>query len=171
MLGSGIHKHIIRGQSLQRRGHHVSEDCIAQSGMAVWGRNTLALTPEFGPRVMYMGLLNTLDLESDSPEDRPEIKKYNPCEACGFDCVAACPGKAFDEKGRVMSHRCVRASQPNDVGNFMRFALEILQKPAMDEKLEMLRSPRLFRHLQYLQFFIHYDCDVCTRRCPGGRPA
>ena len=38
-----------------------------QSGLAVWGKNTLALTREFGPRVMFLGLLNSLDLESDSP--------------------------------------------------------------------------------------------------------
>ena len=36
-----------------------------QSGLAVWGKNTLALTQEFGPRVMFLGLLNSLDLESD----------------------------------------------------------------------------------------------------------
>ena len=133
-----------------------------QSGMAVWGRNTLALTPEYGARVMYIGLLNTLDLESDKP-----LEGYDPCSGCDFDCVGSCPGNAFTDEGRVLSHRCVRTSQPNDVGNFMRFFFEIMGKPTMEEKMEMIRGPRLFRHLQYLQFFIHYHCDICTRRCPG----
>ena len=132
-----------------------------QSGLAVWGKNTLALTREFGPRVMFLGLLNSLDLESDSP-----IKGYDPCRTCGYDCRSTCPGKAFTEEGRVLSHRCVRVSQPNDVGNFMRFMMEMAEKPSMQERLEMIKSPRFFRHMQYLQFFIHYHCDNCTRHCP-----
>jgi len=133
-----------------------------QSGLAVWGKNTLALTREFGPRVMFLGLLNSLNLESDPP-----INGYDPCSTCNCDCRSTCPGKAFTEEGRVLSHRCVRVSQPNDVGNFMRFMMEVAEKPSMGERLEMIKSPRFFRHMQYLQFFIHYQCDNCTRYCPG----
>jgi hypothetical protein len=48
----------------------------------------------------------------------------------------------------------------------MRFLIDMAEKPSMDERLEMMKSPRFFRHLQYLQFFIHYRCDNCTRHCP-----
>jgi len=133
-----------------------------QSGLAVWGKNTLALTREFGPRVMYLGLLNSLDLESDQP-----ITGYDPCSACRHDCRSTCPGKAFTEDGRVLSHRCVKVSQPDDVGNFMRYLMEMAGKPSLAERLEMIKTPRFFRHMQYLQFFIHYHCDNCTRYCPG----
>jgi len=133
-----------------------------QSGLAVWGKNTLALTREFGPRVMFLGLLNSLDLESDSP-----ISGYDPCSTCRYDCQSTCPGKAFTEEGHVLSHRCVRVSQPDDVGNFMRFLMEMAAKLSVEERLEMIKSPRFFRHMQYLQFFIHYHCDNCTRYCPG----
>jgi len=67
-----------------------------QSGLAVWGKNTLALTPEFGPRIMLLGLLNSLDLDSD-----PLNKDYDPCSFCRYDCRSTCPGKAFTEDGRV----------------------------------------------------------------------
>jgi len=133
-----------------------------QSGLAVWGKNTLALTREYGPRVMFLALLNSLDLESD-----PRIHDYDPCSTCQFDCRSTCPGKAFTEEGRVLSHRCVRVSQPNDVGNFMRFMMEMAEKPSMAERVEMIKSPRFFRYMQYLQFFIHYHCDNCTRYCPA----
>jgi epoxyqueuosine reductase QueG len=133
-----------------------------QSGLAVWGKNTLALTREFGPRVMFLGLLNSLDLKSDPPMDG-----YDPCSSCKYDCRSTCPGKAFTEEGRVLSHRCVKVSQPDDVGNFMRFLMEMAEKPSTNERLEMIRSPRFFRHMQYLQFFIHYHCDNCLRYCPG----
>lgn len=78
-----------------------------QSGLAVWGKNTLALTREFGPRVMFLGLLNSLHLDSDPP-----INRYDPCSTCHYDCRSTCPAKAFTEEGRVLSHRCVRVSQP-----------------------------------------------------------
>ena len=133
-----------------------------QSGLAVWGKNTLALTKEYGPRVMFLGLLNSLDLESDQP-----INGYDPCRTCQYDCRSTCPGKAFTEEGRVLSHRCVKVSQPNDVGSFMRFLIDMAGKPSMQERLEMIKSPRFFRHMQYLQFFIHYHCDNCLRYCPG----
>ena len=54
-----------------------------QSGMAVWGKNTLALTREYGPRVMFLGLLNSLDLESDPP-----IEGYDPCSLLSDNAVA-----------------------------------------------------------------------------------
>jgi epoxyqueuosine reductase QueG len=133
-----------------------------QSGLAVWGKNTLALTREFGPRVMFLGLLNSLDLESDAP-----IRGYDPCASCNYDCRGTCPGKAFTEEGRVLSHRCVRVSQPDDVGNFTRYLIEMAKKPTQEERVEMMKTPTFFRHLQYLQFFIHYHCDNCTKHCPG----
>jgi hypothetical protein len=45
--------------------------------------------------------------------------------------------------------------------------MEMAEKPSMAERIEMIKSPRFFRHMQYLQFFIHYHCDNCTRHCPG----
>ncbi len=135
-----------------------------QCGMAVWGKNTLALTPEFGPRVMFMGLLTTFDIPTDKP--KKELKKYTPCQLCNFDCTSACPGNAFAENGKVISHRCVKTSQPDDVGNFMRYAIEIINEHNVEKRMSMINSSRFFRHLQYLQFFIHYHCDVCLRQCP-----
>jgi epoxyqueuosine reductase len=132
-----------------------------QSGLAVWGRNTLALTKEFGPRVMFLGLLTSLDLESDPP-----LMGYDPCAHCEYDCRSSCPANAFIEDGRVLSHRCVKVSQPNDVGNFVRFLVEMAEKPSWEKRLEMIKSPRFFRHLQFLQSFVHYHCHNCTRYCP-----
>jgi len=84
---------------------------------------------------MFLGLLNSLDLESDAPSNG-----YDPCNTCGYDCRTTCPGKAFTEEGRVLSHRCVKVSQPNDVGNFMRYLIDMAGKPSMQERLEMIKS-------------------------------
>ena len=133
-----------------------------QSGLAVWGRNTLALTKEFGPRVVFLGLLTSLDLDQITP-----LIGYDPCAHCEYDCRSNCPSNAFTEDGRVLSHRCVKVSQPNDVGNFVRFLVEMAEKPSWEKRLEMIKSPRFFRHLQFLQSFVHYHCHNCTRYCPA----
>lgn len=134
-----------------------------QSGLAVWGRNTLALTPQFGAKVLFSGLLTSLDLETDPPLS----VNYDPCSRCSFPCREACPGNAFTEDGRVLHHRCVRWSQKYDHGSFMRFLTEIADKPTMEERKEMLRSARFFNLMQYLQGYIYYECMECTKICPS----
>jgi epoxyqueuosine reductase QueG len=135
-----------------------------QCGLAVWGKNTLALTKEFGPRVGFIGLLNEIDIESDLP-----ITDYDPCKECSFHCWEKCPGGAFTEDGKVLSHRCVKYSQPYDVGNFMRYLLQMIEKPTVEERKEMLKSYKFFNYMQYLQQFIYYQCWECTKYCPSER--
>ncbi len=132
-----------------------------QSGLAVFGKNTLALTKEYGPRVLFMGLLTSMDIESDSP-----MTDYDPCSSCSYPCWENCPGKAFTEDRRVLSHRCTKHSQPYDLGNLMRFLIEMAGKSTMDERLAMLKGPRFFNHMQYLQGYIYYQCWECTKACP-----
>lgn len=133
-----------------------------QSGLAVWGRNTLALTPEFGAKVFFTGLLTSLDLETDPPLD----KNYDPCSKCSFPCREACPGNAFTEDGKVLHHRCVRWSQKHDPGGLMRFFIEMADKPTMEERKAMLRSACFFNLMQFLQGYIYYECMECTKMCP-----
>ncbi len=132
-----------------------------QCGLAVWGKNTLVLTKEFGPRVGFIGILNEVDIPSDKP-----ITLYNPCSKCSFPCWEKCPGNAFQD-GKVLSHRCVKYSQPYDPGNFLRYLLQMIEKETMEERKEMLKSYKTFNFLQYLQQFIYYQCWECTKYCPG----
>ena len=133
-----------------------------QSGLAVWGRNTLALTPQYGPRQWFMGLLTSLDVETDAPT----VGDYNPCQTCSFPCVDACPGNAFTEDGKTISHRCVRNSQGHDPGHLMRFLVELLDQPGNEERKAMLRSASFINKLQNLHGYLNYGCTHCTRACP-----
>jgi hypothetical protein len=49
----------------------------------------------------------------------------------------------------------------------MRFMLEMADKPTMDERKNMLKSPRFFNLLQFLQGYIFYECTECTKGCPS----
>ncbi len=133
-----------------------------QSGLAVWGRNTLALTPQYGPRQWFLGLLTSLDVETDAST----VGDYDPCRTCSHPCVDACPGNAFTEDGKTISHRCVRNSQGHDPGHLMRFLVELIDQTGKEERKAMLRSAGFINKLQNLHGYLNYGCTHCTRACP-----
>ncbi|MFW6113421.1 MAG: hypothetical protein ACOC78_00665 [Actinomycetota bacterium] len=62
------------------------------AGLADFGLNGLALTPEYGPMQRYNSLLTSAELEPTPLYDGPPL-----ClpEACGRKCVEICPAQAF----------------------------------------------------------------------------
>ncbi|MDY6795522.1 MAG: hypothetical protein SWK76_09650 [Actinomycetota bacterium] len=64
------------------------------AGLADFGLNGLALTPEFGPMQRFNSLLTSVELEPTPLYDGPPL-----ClpEACGSKCVRICPTGAFSD--------------------------------------------------------------------------
>jgi reductive dehalogenase len=62
-----------------------------QAGLAEYGRNGLAITPEFGPRVRFGKIFTDLPLLHDQPKQFG-VKAF--CEICS-KCADACPAKAI----------------------------------------------------------------------------
>jgi epoxyqueuosine reductase QueG len=130
------------------------------SGMGVFGRNTLVITPEWGAMVRFGVLATTLDLESTPP-----LCDFHPCKDCHYPCVENCPGKAFTDDGRVLQNRCTKHSQPYDVGNYMRSQLAMVDMD-QEEKKEFIKSPHFFNLYQAGMGYLFYRCIECTRGCP-----
>lgn len=63
-----------------------------EAGVGVFGRPSIILTPEFGPRVNLGVVLTDAVLEPDEP-----LKDFNPCENCDV-CTRICPVKAIGDK-------------------------------------------------------------------------
>ena len=63
-----------------------------EAGIGVFGRPSIIITPEFGPRVIFGVVLTNASLPPDKP-----LKNFNPCEKCE-KCVEACPVKAIDKE-------------------------------------------------------------------------
>lgn len=62
-----------------------------QAGLAEYGRNGLAITKEFGPRVRFGKIFTDLPLTHDAPV-RFGVKEF--CNVCN-KCAEACPAKAI----------------------------------------------------------------------------
>ncbi|MEM3730698.1 MAG: hypothetical protein QW667_00745 [Candidatus Bathyarchaeia archaeon] len=63
-----------------------------EAGLGVFGRPSILITPQYGPRVEIGVVLTDARIKPDTP-----LKDFNPCEKCKL-CVNLCPAKAIDEK-------------------------------------------------------------------------
>jgi epoxyqueuosine reductase QueG len=63
-----------------------------EAGIGVFGRSSVILTPEFGPRVNLGVVLTDAVLMPDQP-----MKGFSPCENCNR-CMRICPVCAIEEK-------------------------------------------------------------------------
>lgn len=132
-----------------------------QSGMGVFGRNTLVVHPKWGSMVRYAVLLTTAKVDSDPP-----LKDFNPCQDCNYPCVKNCPVNAIGEDGIVKQNRCTRYSQPYDVGNFMRFVQKAADMNG-EELKEYAKTPHFFNLYMASMRYMYYRCIECSRGCPG----
>lgn len=65
-----------------------------EAGLSVYGRQSLIITPQYGPRVNFGVVLTDAYLKPDKP-----LKDFNPCKECDT-CVKLCTVKAIDTKSR-----------------------------------------------------------------------
>ncbi|MFO8109931.1 MAG: hypothetical protein R6U17_05350 [Thermoplasmata archaeon] len=63
----------------------------AEAGIGVLGRNSLLLTPRYGPRVRLTGIITNAKLEPDASLNE------NYCKTCDRFCMSACPAGALKE--------------------------------------------------------------------------
>jgi epoxyqueuosine reductase len=63
-----------------------------EAGVGVFGRPSIILTPEFGPRVNLGVVLTDAVLKPDEP-----MKDFNPCEGCDH-CMRTCPIEAIGDR-------------------------------------------------------------------------
>jgi hypothetical protein len=134
-----------------------------QSGMGVFGKNTIVITPKWGSMVFFHVLATTLDIDSTPP-----LEGFNPCEDCTYPCVKNCPANAIveeDDVWKVLQNRCTKYSQPYDVGNYMRAQLKMLDM-TLEEKKQFIQSPHFFNLYQSGMQFLYYRCIECQRGCP-----
>ena len=132
-----------------------------QSGMGVFGRNTLVIHPKYGALGRYGVMLTSATVESDPP-----LTDFDPCSGCSYPCVENCPVHAITEDGKVLQHRCTRHSQPYDVGNFHRAALKMAEMNS-EELVHFLKTPHFFNLYMASMGIMYYRCIECTRGCVG----
>ena len=116
-------------------------------GLGSQGKNTLLVTPNYGPRIRLIAILTTAKLDFDEPF------KDDLCRDCR-KCITACPTKAL-EPYKININRCLTyaAEAPNskDVPIDVR---------RIEQRLTQRPTP-----ISYV------ECTICLEACPVGRLA
>jgi len=60
-----------------------------QAGLGVFGRHSLLITPQYGPRVRLTAIVTDAELQPDTPIDRDF------CKGCENVCISLCPANAL----------------------------------------------------------------------------
>ena len=77
----------------------------AAGGLGSLGRNTVLLTPRFGPRLLLSGVVSGRRVQESRQGESSAGRKEAPlCKGCGR-CIRACPGGALGPEG-VDAFRC-----------------------------------------------------------------
>jgi epoxyqueuosine reductase len=114
-------------------------------GLGCQGKNTLLVTPTYGPRVRLVSVLTTAELDIDEPY-REDL-----CKSCE-KCVLACPAKAI-EPYKLKVNKCMVYSSENP-----------RSKDVPDETREL--EKRLVKRPTPNSFI---ECSTCLEACPIGK--
>jgi len=114
-------------------------------GLGCQGKNTLLITPNYGPRVRLISVLTNAELDVDEPF------KEDLCQSCQ-KCVIACPTKAL-EPYRLKINRCMTYSAENSSASDVDQDVKELE-----QKLVPTPTP-----CSYI------ECTICIEACPIGR--
>jgi epoxyqueuosine reductase len=120
---------------------HVDREAAVRAGIAVYGKNTLAITRRHGSWVVLGVLITDLDLEPTSAA--PEQPAWDACGECRA-CIDACPTDAIVEAGVLDARSC----------------LSYLSQ----SRLPQLPFAEAFEDRVY-------GCDICQDVCPWNRGA
>jgi epoxyqueuosine reductase len=116
--------------------HHVDREAAARSGIAVYGKNTLAITRRHGSWVV-LGVLVT-DAELEPTSAAPTEPAWDACGSCRA-CIDACPTGAIVDDGVLDARRCLSYHTQS--------RLDELPAPAeLGDRV--------------------YGCDICQDVCP-----
>lgn len=78
---------------------HVDREAAVRAGIAFYGKNTMAITRQFGSWVVLGALVTDVELE-------PSLRLDAGCGDCRI-CIDACPTGALDEPGVVDATKCL----------------------------------------------------------------
>lgn len=147
------------------------------AGLGAWGLNMMVLTPRFGPRVFFSGVLLDVELAPDQPL---AAELCLGLEACGR-CAAICPeesiprrarqGATLAEVRRLDAVACTRSSQPFGPAAFAAHLSAIFAAPdkqALWSELKSRMTGELWQELSMMKEGALTGCMECTQVCPVG---
>lgn len=149
------------------------------SGLGTWGLNDAVLTPRYGPRIYFGGLLTNLALGHDAPLERELCLGL---EACGR-CAAICPEKAIPLRAAsgadIASVRgldpaaCLKSAHPHGPDAFVDHFKAIFAASGAERQalIDSAATRDLWQNLAVLRQGAFTGCMECLQVCPVGEDA
>jgi epoxyqueuosine reductase len=122
------------------------------AGLGWIGHNTLVITPDYGPRVRWVGVLTDMELEPDRPFDEDLCAKQEKCRERDR-CVRACPYKA------IIPGPSQGVEPGKKVDQDMCVVMHVFD-PEPTEEYE--------RHIRRVTPRGMMECTLCNLSCPYG---
>ncbi|MBQ3685623.1 MAG: epoxyqueuosine reductase [Candidatus Methanomethylophilaceae archaeon] len=122
------------------------------AGLGWIGHNTLVITPDYGPRVRWVGVLTDMELEPDRPFDEDLCAKQEKCRERDR-CVRACPYKA------IIPGPSQGVEPGKKVDQEMCVVMHVFD-PKPTEEYE--------RHIRRVTPRGMMECTLCNLSCPYG---
>lgn len=72
------------------------------AGLGNYGKNSLVITPQFGPRVRFVSVITDLPIEANNNNNVIKNTIDDVCEECNI-CIDACPVGALSYKNGIVS--------------------------------------------------------------------
>ena len=125
------------------------------AGLGGIGISGLLLTPDYGPRVRFVSIITTAELESNEPLES-EI-----CTKC-MACVQACPMEAIHEDGGFDAKKCLSS-------------ITIYTGDSVESVIERIESlGKIPHHIFIARNLIGRNvlppiCGMCVKVCPIGK--
>ena len=161
------------------QGSPLMRAAAVDAGLGTWGLNDAVLTPQFGPRVYFGGLLTNLALEHDAPLTGELCPGF---EACGR-CAAICPEEAIPLEvpagaplaavRSVDAARCLKSAHPFGPDAFVAHFKSVLsaRDTTQAARIDSATTRELWQGLAVLRQGAFTGCMECLHVCPVGADA
>jgi len=148
------------------------------AGLGTLGLNRMVLTPDYGPRVFFSGVLTSAEIEPGTGLDEELCLGL---EECGR-CAAVCPSDAIPRRAprgaplttiRGLDERaCARSCQPFGFEAFSDHLASIFEARTGDEMWQRMRgrkSGEIWSEMAMMKEAALTGCSECVQVCPVGR--
>jgi epoxyqueuosine reductase QueG len=134
------------------------------AGLGRFGRNTLLITPEFGPRIWLGSIITTAALDATPLEEG--LSPF--CENCR-QCIEACPVEALSDKG-INASLCARGGvHALNLSGIVRQIKAVMTETDPEKRLRLATGPETWEIYQSVVCGMIPSCNRCVLVCPAGK--